>query len=100
SALGFTHLCEFARVAASLFFAGTLLYTLFTFLWLRDDECGQIRLLDQVAHFGQILILKLRPFFQLLLELAAQRLKNVELRFGWFTVAAFDQVAEGVKPLI
>ena len=40
------------------------------FLWLSDDQRRQVRLLNQFAHLGDIFLRDLRPFLQLLVELA------------------------------
>ena len=73
--------------------------TLAAFLF-RDDQCGQVRLLNQFAHLGDIFLLDLRPFFQLLVELAAQRLERFELRLGWLIIARLNQVAKCIEPLV
>src|SRR5437870_9689023 len=65
-----------------------------------DDKRGQIGLLDHFAYFRQIFILELRPFFQLLIELAAQCLKHVQLRFCRLTIACLISVAKRFKSLV
>src|SRR5262249_10308475 len=66
----------------------------------RDDEGWQVRLLNQFGYLGDIFLLDLRPFFQLLVELAAQHLERFELRLGWLIIARLDQVAKCIEPLV
>src|SRR5215471_19235928 len=66
----------------------------------RDDERRQVRFPNQFAHLSDIFLLDLRPFFQLLVELAAQCLGDFELRLGWFIIARLNHVAKCIETLV
>ena len=50
-------------------------------------SAGKLACLTNSLTLATSSLFELRPFFQLLVELAAQHLKHVELRFGRFRVA-------------